>query len=179
MKLIIGLGNPGKQYEKTRHNVGFIVIDEVARSLGVSLTTKKFKALLGETFVKGEKIIFAKPQTYMNLSGESVIQIMNYYNLSEEDIFVVCDDLDLELGKIRIRTKGSSGGQKGVQNIIDHLKTKEFIRLKVGVGNNKQIDTKDYVLGKLDKNTPVGEAANCVEDFINGMDILTLMNKYN
>ena len=151
MKLVIGLGNPGKQYEKTRHNAGFLVIDEVAKRLNVNISTRKFNALIGETFVNQEKVIFIKPQTFMNLSGESVKPIMNYYNLDSSEIFVITDDLDLPVGKIRLRDKGSSGGQKGIQNIIDHLNTKEFLRLRIGIGNNKLIDTKDYVLGKIDQ----------------------------
>ncbi len=107
MKVVIGLGNPGKQYENTRHNAGFLVIDDVAKRLGTSISTRKFKALIAETFVNMEKVILVKPQTYMNLSGESVQEILNYYDLDEDDIFVITDDLDLELGKIRLREKGT------------------------------------------------------------------------
>src|SRR5699024_9869869 len=109
MKIVIGLGNPGKTYEQTRHNAGYLVIDEVAKRLGTNISTRKFKALIGETFVNMEKVILVKPLTYMNLSGESVQEILNYYNLNQDDIFVITDDLDLELGKIRLRDKGSSG----------------------------------------------------------------------
>ncbi len=179
MKVVIGLGNPGKQYEKTRHNVGFLILDEVAKRLNIQVNTRKFKALIGEGFVNMEKVIFVKPQTYMNLSGEAVLEILNYYNLDESDLFVITDDLDLELGKLRLRDKGSSGGQKGVQNIIDRLGTQNFLRLKVGIGNNKMIETKDYVLGKLDKDTPVQKAADCVVDYLEGMPLLDLMNRYN
>lgn len=179
MKVVIGLGNPGKQYEKTRHNVGFLILDEVAKRLNIQVNTRKFKALIGEGFVNMEKVIFVKPQTYMNLSGEAVLEILNYYNLDESDLFVITDDLDLELGKLRLRDKGSSGGQNGVQNIIDRLGTQNFLRLKVGIGNNKMIETKDYVLGKLDKDTPVQKAADCVVDYLEGMPLLDLMNRYN
>lgn len=179
MKVVIGLGNPGKQYEKTRHNVGFLILDEVAKRLNIQVNTRKFKALIGEGFVNMEKVIFVKPQTYMNLSGEAVLEILNYYNLDESDLFVITDDLDLELGKLRLRDKGSSGGQKGVQNIIDRLGTQNFLRLKVGIGNNKMIETKDYVLGKLDKDTPVQKGADCVVDYLEGMPLLDLMNRYN
>lgn len=179
MKLVIGLGNPGKQYEKTRHNAGFLVIDEVAKRLNVDISTRKFNALIGETFVNQEKVIFIKPQTFMNLSGESVKPIMNYYNLDPSEIFVITDDLDLPVGKMRLRDKGSSGGQKGIQNIIDHLNTKEFLRLRIGIGNNKLIDTKDYVLGKIDPDTPIKEAADCVIDYLEGKPLLELMNQYN
>lgn len=179
MKIVIGLGNPGKQYEKTRHNAGFLILDKVADRIGAKFTTRKFKAIIAETFVNQEKVLLVKPQTYMNLSGESVQEILNYYNLDEEDIFVITDDLDLEIGKIRIRDKGSSGGQRGVQNIIDRLGTRNFLRLKVGIGNNKMIDTADYVLGKIDKNTNLDQSSDCVIDYLEGMSPINLMNKYN
>ena len=179
MKVVIGRGNPGKQYENTRHNAGFLIIDEVAKRLNTSITTRKFKALIAETFVNMEKVILVKPQTYMNLSGESVQEILNYYDLDETDIFVISDDLDLELGKIRLREKGSSGGQKGIQNIINRLNTQNFLRLKIGIGNNKFIDTKDYVLGKIDAKTPIDKAADCVMDYLEGKSLLELKNKYN
>ncbi|MBR4462043.1 MAG: aminoacyl-tRNA hydrolase [Erysipelotrichaceae bacterium] len=149
MKLIVGLGNPGKQYEKTRHNVGFFVIDELCQKLGVELDKKKCKAIYGTFMYKGEKIILAKPQTYMNLSGESVQSLMHFYQLSEEDLIVIHDDLDLPVGKLRLRMKGSSGGQKGMGNIITHLHSSDISRIRIGIGNDKQIDTKDYVLSRF------------------------------
>ncbi|NLW15492.1 MAG: aminoacyl-tRNA hydrolase [Erysipelothrix sp.] len=179
MKVVIGLGNPGKQYENTRHNVGFLTIDKVAQRLNTTITTRKFKALIGETFVNMEKVILVKPLTYMNLSGESVQEILKYYNLTAKDMIVITDDLDLELGKIRLRDKGSSGGQRGIQNIIDRLGTREFLRLKIGIGNNKMIETVDYVLGKIDKSTPIDRASDCIIDYLDGMKLLDLMNKYN
>ena len=179
MKVIIGLGNPGKQYENTRHNAGYLVLDKVAQKLNTKLTTRKFKALIGETFVNFEKVLLVKPLTYMNLSGDSVLEILNYYQLTEADIFVISDDLDLELGKIRIREKGSSGGQKGIQSIINRLGTQEFLRLKVGIGNNKMIETKDYVLGKIDQDTALEKASQCVLDYLDGKSSLDLMNRYN
>ena len=179
MKIIVGLGNPGKQYEKTRHNAGFLTLDLVAKNLGVDIATQKFKALIGETFVKGEKVLLVKPQTYMNLSGDSVRKICEYYDLFEEDIFVITDDLDLPVGTLRIREKGSSGGQKGIQSIIDNLGTNEFLRLKIGIGNNKQIETKDYVLGKMDSDTPLSKASQCVLDYLNGVSVLDLKNTYH
>ena len=179
MKIIVGLGNPGKEYEKTRHNAGFLTLDKVAASLNVDITTKKFKALIGETFIKGEKVILVKPQTYMNLSGESLIKILDYYDLDASDIFVISDDLDLPVGQLRIRENGSSGGQRGIQNIIQHLGTNVFLRLKIGIDNNKLIDTKDYVLGKIDPNTPLDKAAQCVLDYLEGKSILDLMNDYH
>ncbi len=179
MKIIVGLGNPGKRYDKTRHNVGFLVLDKVADKLGVNISTNKFKALIAETFVGSEKVILVKPQTYMNLSGESVLSILDYFNADLDDLFVVSDDLDLQIGQIRLRDKGSSGGQKGIQNIIDLLGTQEFLRLRIGIGNNKLVSTKDYVLGKLDEETPINKAADCVLDYIDGKSTLDLMNIYN
>lgn len=149
MKLIVGLGNPGKQYEKTRHNAGFMTINALSKKLGFSLDKSKCKAIYGIYNHKGEKIIFAMPQTFMNLSGESVQSLMHFYNIDVEDLIVIHDDLDLPLGKIRLRQKGSCGGQNGMRNIIDLLGTSEIKRIRLGISNDKQIDTVDYVLGKF------------------------------
>ncbi|MBQ6560113.1 MAG: aminoacyl-tRNA hydrolase [Erysipelotrichaceae bacterium] len=149
MKLIVGLGNPGKQYEKTRHNVGFFVIDELCQKLNVELNKKKCKAIYGTYMHNGEKIILAKPQTYMNLSGEAVQSLMHFYQIAADDVIVIHDDLDLPVGKLRLRMKGSSGGQKGMGNIITHLHSSDIDRIRIGIGNNKLIDTKDYVLSSF------------------------------
>lgn len=149
MKLIVGLGNPGKQYEKTRHNAGFMVIDSLSKKLGFALDKSKCKAIYGIYNHRGEKIIFAKPQTFMNLSGESVQSLSHFYNVTTDDIIVIHDDLDLPLGKLRLRQKGSCGGQNGMRNIIDLLGTSEIKRIRLGISNDKQMDTKDYVLGKF------------------------------
>ena len=151
MKLIVGLGNPGMEYSKTRHNAGFLLIDRVAEKLGFSFDKNKCKALYGIYRKNGEKYIFAKPQTYMNLSGEAVKGLMKFYDISEEDLLVIHDDLDLPLGKIRLRRQGSSGGQKGMGNIIDLLGTQKIDRIRIGISNDKTIDTKDYVLGRFSK----------------------------
>lgn len=179
MKIIVGLGNPGKEYEKTRHNAGFLVLDDVSKALGITIKTKKFKALIGEGFVRTEKVILVKPQTFMNLSGESVRAVMNYYNADIEDLLIISDDMDLAVGNIRLRIKGSSGGQKGIKSIIDALQTQEFLRLKVGIGKSQIIPTVDWVLGKIDPATAISRASACVEDFIYGMDQEQLMNRYN
>jgi PTH1 family peptidyl-tRNA hydrolase len=135
MKVIVGLGNPGKQYEMTRHNVGFWVIDRLAEKWNISLTQGKFKGLVGEGRVGTEKVLLVKPLTYMNLSGECVGPLLNFYKLdAEEDLLVIYDDMDLPCGKIRLRTKGSSGGHNGVKSLIAHLGTEEFKRIKVGIG---------------------------------------------
>jgi len=149
MKLIVALGNPGRKYEKTRHNTGFLVMDEILKKLDVSLDKEGFNALYTIYKHKGEKILFAKPLTYMNNSGEAVSAIMNYYKIGVEDLLIIHDDLDLPVGKIRLRERGSCGGQNGMRSIIDHLGTQNIRRIRVGIGNDKLIDTVDYVLGKI------------------------------
>lgn len=151
MKIIVGLGNPGKQYENTRHNAGFLVLDQILKELNISLDKNKFNADYTIYFHNGEKVLFVKPLTYMNESGTAVQALMDFYDIDPNDLLVIHDDLDLPVGKIRIRYQGSSGGQKGMGNIIDHLGTKELKRIRVGISNNKLIDTKDYVLGKFTK----------------------------
>lgn len=154
MFLIVGLGNPGKQYENTRHNVGFDVIDALADKYNISVTEKKHKALCGKGAIEGIKVVLAKPQTYMNLSGESVAELLNYYKLNpEEDMLIAYDDISLAPGNIRIRAKGSAGGHNGIKNIIAMTGTQNFMRIKVGVGEKpKGWDLADYVLGHFDKN---------------------------
>ena len=168
MKLIVGLGNPGKEYEKTRHNVGFCVVDELCKKLNVELDKSKCKAIYGIYRHDGEKIIIAKPQTYMNLSGESVRSLMKFYDVKVEDLIVVHDDLDLPQGKLRLRMQGSSGGQKGMGNIIDLLGTSNINRIRIGIANNKNMDTKDYVLGKFTKE----DSELMKESFIKAADAL-------
>ena len=184
MKLIVGLGNPGKEYEKTRHNMGFMIIDSFAQKNNVAIDRKKYNGLYGELSLNGEKIILLKPQTYMNLSGECVQQIVNYFKIKVEDILVINDDLDLAIGRIRLRRNGESAGHNGLKNIELHLGTKDFKRLKIGISKNKEIDTKDYVLGKFSKDElNIIEEIKTVtdhllEDFIT-IDFEKLMSKYN
>ncbi len=149
MKLVIGLGNPGLQFEQTRHNVGFRVVDKIAHKMGWKWTERRARAVLTSGNMGLEKVVLVKPLTYMNLSGEAVGELMRWYKLRPEDIFVICDDLDLPVGKLRLRTKGSAGGQKGLDNIIHHLHTNEFPRLRVGIGRptNNRVDPIGYVLG--------------------------------
>ncbi len=151
MKLIVGLGNPGLKYENTRHNCGFMAIDEVSKELGVSINQQKFKSLIAVFKYKNEQVILMKPQTYMNLSGEAVLQASNYYKIDPKDILVLHDDLDIPVGKIRIRMQGSAGGQKGMANIISLLSTQEIPRIRIGIDKDKNIPTVDYVLGKVKK----------------------------
>lgn len=153
MKIIVGLGNPTKEYEGTRHNIGFSVIDQLAKEYNISMTEKKFKAICGKGIIGGEKIILVKPQTYMNLSGESVIEVVNFFKCDpEEDLIVIYDDIDLDVGRLRIRAKGSAGGHNGMKNIIAHIGTDVFARIRVGVGAKpKDWDLADYVLGHFPK----------------------------
>lgn len=149
MKLIVGLGNPGKEYINTRHNVGFMVLDYF---LGNNLKWKeKFNGLYYESLIEGEKVIFLKPLTFMNLSGEAVFKYKNYFNLDIEDILVIHDDMDIDLGKYKLKRNSSSGGHNGIKSIINSLNSNAFLRLKIGITHNKNIDTVDYVLGKFNE----------------------------
>jgi peptidyl-tRNA hydrolase, PTH1 family len=154
MILIAGLGNPGTKYEKTRHNVGFLVVDKLAEKFGVQLKEeKKFKAELIKLNEGHEEAILVKPLTFMNNSGEAVKKIADYFNVSENDVWVIYDDLDIDVGKLRIRKGGSSAGQKGAASVITHLGTPEFIRFRVGIGpkNPPEIASEDFVLGKFNQ----------------------------
>ncbi|PNV60910.1 aminoacyl-tRNA hydrolase [Clostridium sp. chh4-2] len=160
MYIIVGLGNPTKEYERTRHNVGFQVIDVLADKINTEVSEKKNKALCGRGIIGGEKVILAKPQTFMNLSGESVRAISDYYKVDPEHIIIVYDDISLEPGQLRVRTKGSAGGHNGIKNIIAHLGTQVFPRVRVGIGEKpKGMDLADYVLGRFPK-----EEAQVMED---------------
>lgn len=153
MKLIVGLGNPTAQYNGTRHNVGFSVIDELAEKYNISMDGKKHKAIYGKGVIEGQKVILAMPQTYMNLSGESVRELCDYYKVDPEDVIVIYDDINLDVGKLRIRKKGSAGGHNGMKNIIKHLGTEGFPRVRVGVGEKpKYMDLADYVLSRFNKD---------------------------
>lgn len=150
MYIIAGLGNPTKQYDKTRHNVGFSVIDLLADKYNIDVTEKKHKAFCGKGVIEGQKVVLAKPQTFMNLSGESIRAIVDFYKVEPEDIVIIYDDVSLEPGQLRIRLKGSAGGHNGIKNIIAHLGTQEFPRIKVGIGAKPpRMDLADYVLSRF------------------------------
>ena len=157
MYIIVGLGNPGKQYAHTRHNVGFDTIDILADKYNISVDIKKHKALCGKGMIGGQKVVLAKPQTFMNLSGESVRELVDFYKIDpEEELLVIYDDISLEVGQLRIRRKGSAGGHNGIKNIIANLGSSVFPRIKVGVGEKpKGYDLADYVLGKFSKEDRV------------------------
>lgn len=184
MILIVGLGNPGKEYEQSRHNTGFKVIDLVASKLGVTNYQKKFNGHYHKLKVKNQDVILLKPQTFMNLSGECVIQFMNYFKIEKDNLLVIHDDLDLPVGTIRLKKTGGDAGQRGLRNIITHLGTSDIHRLRVGIDNDKRIPTVSYVLGKVeqekmeDYQDSIERAAQCSIDFIS-KDTANLMNKYN
>lgn len=148
MYLVVGLGNPGKEYEGTRHNIGFEAIDYLSDKYNIELNREKFKGVFGEGFIKGKKVILLKPTTYMNLSGESIREVVNFYKISNEEIIVIYDDISLEVGRIRIREKGSHGGHNGIKSIIANLGTDVFPRVKIGVGAPKG-NLVSHVLGKF------------------------------
>ena len=186
MKLIIGLGNPGKEYESTRHNAGFIAIDAFAKKNDIEFNLEpKFKGAIGTKVFNGEKVLLLKPMTYMNLSGESVIQVMNFYKIDVEDIIVISDDLDSPLGRIRLRDHGSAGGHNGHKNIINHLHTEGYKRIKIGIGRDNNIPVVDWVLKKLteDELAVINQAAdkvtNALDDFANGIEFMRISSKYS
>lgn len=149
IKLVVGLGNPGREYNNTRHNMGFMVIDEIAKRLDVFKWKERDGALYFDCYLDLAHIIFIKPQRYINLSGDVMINFVKYLDIKTEDILVVSDDLDLPIGSIKLKEKGSSGGHNGLKNIESQLGTNEYRRIKIGISNDKEMDTKDYVLGKL------------------------------
>lgn len=149
MKCIIGLGNPGKEYENTRHNIGFMVVDKLLEKMNIHKMDLKFKALYTKVNFNNQSLLLVKPQTFMNLSGEAVLPIINYFKIDIEDILIISDDLDLNLGQLRFKSKGSDGGQRGLRNIFQLLKTTDIQRLKIGIGHNINIDSKNYVMSKF------------------------------
>ena len=184
MKLIVGLGNTGREYNKTRHNIGFMCIDKIAEYFKVDFDSNKFTGTYTQFNHNGEKIILLKPEKYMNLSGEVVRDFVNFFKINVEDILVICDDLDTKVGNYRLRYKGSSGGHNGLKNIELHLSTKDYKRIKVGISNDKTKDTKDYVLGKFTKkeidliNPIIDKIPNIIEDYLK-LPFDNVMNKYN
>lgn len=188
MKLIVGLGNPEKKYENTFHNLGFMAIDAVAKKLSVDFAKEKCKALTGETLIGKEKVILAKPLTYMNLSGESVRELLSFYKIGLKDLIVIYDDLDLPKGMVRIREKGSSGTHNGMRNIVKEISSEDFARIRIGYKQGESehpIPIIDYVLSQIKKeekplfDKALDTASNATVDFINGVDIQTIMQRYS
>ena len=186
MFIIAGLGNPTKEYEGTRHNVGFDVIDRLSEKYNIAVDTKKHRAFIGKGMIAGQKVILAKPQTYMNLSGESIRSLLDYYKVDEEhELLVIYDDVSLGVGQLRIRAKGSAGGHNGIKNIIAHLGGQVFPRIKIGVGEKPpKYDLADYVLGHFSKAEKIlmdegyDNAVRAVEMIVSG-EIEGAMNEYN
>lgn len=186
MFIIVGLGNPTAEYAGTRHNVGFDVIDKLADKYNISVTERKHRAFCGKGIIGGQKVILVKPQTYMNLSGESVRSVLDFYKVDvETELLVIFDDVSLDLGQLRIRKKGSAGGHNGIKNIIQHLGTNVFQRIKVGVGEKpKDYDLVDYVLGHFSKvekeqmEEGYERAVNAVELMLQG-EVDAAMNEFN
>lgn len=182
MKLVIGLGNPGKQYEKTRHNCGFKAIDFYAEKNNLVFKSK-FNGLYSEQIINNEKIVFLKPQSFMNLSGEVVLSYVKYFNIDIEDILVIYDDVNYSVGNFKIKRGGSSGGHNGIDNIIDLLKTEDIIRIKIGISKN-EIPLTDYVLSKFSKEEEklIESILPTISDIINDFsryNVDELMQKYN
>lgn len=186
MFIIAGLGNPTKEYERTRHNVGFDVIDRLSEKYNIAVDAKKHRALIGKGMIAGRKVILAKPQTYMNLSGESLRTMADYYKIDpQEELLVIYDDISLDVGQLRIREKGSAGGHNGIKNIIANLGTQVFPRIKIGVGEKPRgYDLADYVLGHFSKaerelmEEGYGRAVQAVEMIVSG-ETAEAMNEFN
>ncbi|MFC6260363.1 aminoacyl-tRNA hydrolase [Levilactobacillus fujinensis] len=185
MKMIVGLGNIGPQYNETRHNTGFMVVDAFAQKHGIDLTTRKLDARYGTGMVNGEKVLVVKPTTFMNESGRAVHPLMTYFKIDLDDIMVVHDDMDLPLGRIRLRDHGSAGGHNGIKSIIAHVSSQDFKRIKVGIAHPQQHTVVDYVLGKFTTeqaplfNQAKDNAVAALEDWIAGSEFPKLMNQYN
>lgn len=182
MKLVIGLGNPGRKYKNTKHNVGFMCLDFYAKKH--NLKFKKENKFSGES-LKIAGLVLLKPHTFMNLSGESIRKIMQFYDVQIENVLIIYDDLSLPLGKIRLREKGSAGGHNGIKSVIQHLHTNEFKRVKIGIDSNPLIDSKNYVLSKFSKedlkvlDETIENTSNLIDDFKSDNDFVKIMNKYN
>ena len=185
MYLIVGLGNPENEYEHTRHNMGFDTINEIAKINNINITKTKFKGLYETTIIQGKKVILLKPQTYMNLSGESIKETVDFYNIKPEEIIVIYDDIDIEKGNIKIRKKGGSGSHNGMKSVIQELGTNDFARIRVGIGQPEfKNDMINYVIGKVTEEEQkilqegVKKAVDAIDEILkNGIDIA--MNKFN
>ena len=184
-KLLVGLGNPGVRYEKTRHNIGFMVIDRLAADIGIAVNKKQSQAVTGQGNISGEKVLLVKPQTYMNKSGDAVLELLNFYKEMIDDLIIVHDDLDMDFGRIRFKAEGGTGGHKGLQSIIRMLGSTDFPRLKVGIGRPPEfIPVEDYVLSEF--SPPEKKLLpEVLEESVAGLKVWTLtgieksMNEYN
>ena len=184
MKLIVGLGNPGREYEDTRHNVGYMVVDYFVKANALGSFTEKFNALILKTSFNNEQLIIVKPLSFMNLSGDVVRKVVDYYKIDINDIIVIHDDLDMPVGKIKLKRGGSSGGHNGIKDITNKLGNENYKHLKIGIANDKNIDTKDYVLGKFKDNDKkeimfaIYHANDILKDYFK-YEFNDLMSRYN
>lgn len=187
VKMIVGLGNPGSKYEKTKHNIGFMAIDNIVKNLDVTFTDdKNFKAQIGSTFINHEKVYFVKPTTFMNNSGIAVKALLTYYNIDITDLIVIYDDLDMEVSKLRLRSKGSAGGHNGIKSIIAHIGTQEFNRIKVGIGRPlKGMTVINHVMGQFNTEDNIAisltldRVVNAVNFYLQENDFEKTMQKFN
>lgn len=187
VKMIVGLGNPGSKYEKTKHNIGFMAIDNIVKNLDVTFTDdKNFKAQIGSTFINHEKVYFVKPTTFMNNSGTAVKALLTYYNIDITDLIVIYDDLDMEVSKLRLRSKGSAGGHNGIKSIIAHIGTQEFNRIKVGIGRPlKGMTVINHVMGQFNTEDNIAisltldRVVNAVKFYLQENDFEKTMQKFN
>lgn len=185
MKMIVGLGNIGAKYAKTRHNVGFMVVDSLASEWNVNFDKEKFYANYTQVLIQGQKVLLVKPTTYMNESGKAFRALMDYYDVKLEDILVVYDDMDMPTGKLRLRQKGSAGGHNGIKSIIAHLKTQKFKRIKVGIDHPKQMKVVDWVLSdftvqeKNELDVGIKNAQDAILDWLKNDNFMQTMNRFN
>ena len=186
MYLVVGLGNPDKKYLNTMHNMGFMAIDKVANSLGVNFNKKEFKGVTCQTAINGQKVVLLKPYTYMNLSGSSVVEAVNFYKIPLKNIIVIYDDIDLNKGALRIREKGSAGTHNGMRDIVEKLNSGDFARVRVGIKPTNFLGAlKDYVLSQVTKDdkdlidSALLKASDAAIDFVNGVSMQSIMQKYN
>ncbi|EGL81862.1 Peptidyl-tRNA hydrolase [Caldalkalibacillus thermarum TA2.A1] len=185
MKIIVGLGNPGPKYAQTRHNIGFLTVDRLAEKLGISINQEKWRSLVGETSVSGEKVLLLKPLTYMNRSGEAVIEVVRFFQCPVEDVLVIYDDLDLPFGTMRLRLKGGHGGHNGVRSLIDHLGSQTFKRIRMGIGRPENGDVVHYVLNPFHPQERqqlaefIDRGASAAEAYLDTDDFTQVMNRYN
>ena len=185
MYLIVGLGNPEEEYSNTRHNMGFDVINGLSEKLNINVSKNKFKGIYGIGTIENEKVILLKPQTYMNLSGESIIEVIKYYNIDTKNVIVIYDDMDIEKGTMKIRKTGGPGSHNGMKSVIENLKTNDFARIRIGIGRpEKNYDKINYVIGKISKEEKeilekgIKKAVEAIPEIIkNGID--KTMNKFN
>ena len=184
MKLVFGLGNPGKSYDKTRHNIGYMLVDLIAKDKNIVFKKSKFNADVAEYYYKDEKVLLIKPLLFMNLSGVVVKKMIDFYKVDLDDILVIHDDLDMNFGRVKFVNNSSDGGHNGIKDIEKNIGSKDYLRLKIGISKNNDIDTKDYVLGKFNKEERdklkilLNDLIGIVDDFCD-IDIESLKSKYN